>query len=490
MTDQNLPGAGELPPPIDVAIIGGGIAGLSTAYYLQQVTQSDPHTPTVIVFERDARPGGKIVTDRSDGFVIEGGPDAFITQKPEAYQLCRALGLGDRLIGTNDGRRKVYVLAGGRLHTLPEGVRLVAPTRLAPFLRSSLISPLGKLRMGLDLLLPGRPAPGDESLAAFVRRRLGREALDKLGEPMLAGIHVGDPARLSLQATFPQLAELERRHGSLIRGTRARRPAPPAPGAPATMFLALRAGMADLPAALAAHLGPAVLRTGVGVVRMVRTGPGDAAAYRLQLSSGEQVMARQVVIATPAPIAAGLVAAAAPDLAVALRAIRYVSSATISLGYRAADLPHPLDGFGFVVAAHERTRLLACTWTSTKFNERAPQDHVLLRAFVGGAHHEELVDLPDAALLTVVREELRAILGLTALPVVSRIFRWPRANPQYDVGHLERVARIESLAAALPGLYLTGSAYRGVGIPDCVRAAKATATRVAAALDTTAAAEV
>jgi oxygen-dependent protoporphyrinogen oxidase len=331
------------------------------------------------------------------------------------------------------------------------------------------------------LLLPGRPAPGDESLAAFVRRRLGREALDKLGEPMLAGIHVGDPARLSLQATFPQLAELERRHGSLIRGTRARRPAPPAPGAPATMFLALRAGMADLPAALAAHLGPAVVRTGVAVVRMVRTGSGADAVYSLHLSSGEQIMARQVVIATPAPIAAGLVAAAAPDLAVALRAIRYVSSATISLGYRAVDLSRPLDGFGFVVAARERTRLLACTWTSTKFDDRAPQDHVLLRAFVGGAQHEELADLPDAALLALVREELQSIMGITAAPVVSRIFRWPKANPQYDVGHLERVARIESLAAAQPGLYLTGSAYRGVGIPDCVRGAKATATRVAAA---------
>ncbi|HEX6606195.1 MAG TPA: protoporphyrinogen oxidase, partial [Chloroflexia bacterium] len=248
------------------------------------------------------------------------------------------------------------------------------------------------------------------------------------------------------------------------------------------MFLALRDGMAELPAALAAHLGPAVVRTGVEVVRMVRTGAGDDSGYRLHLSSGEQITARQVVLATPAPATARLVAAEAPDLAAALGAIRYVSSATISLGYRAADLPRPLDGFGFVVAAREPTRLLACTWSSTKFDARAPQDHVLLRAFVGGAHHEELVDLPDAALLALVYEELRAILGITAAPVVSRIFRWPKANPQYDVGHLERVARIESLAAAVPGLYLTGSAYRGVGIPDCVRGAKATAMRVAAAL--------
>jgi oxygen-dependent protoporphyrinogen oxidase len=481
MTDQNLPGAGNPPAAIDVAVIGGGIAGLSTAYYLQQATRDAPHPTAVIVFERDARPGGKIVTDRPAGFVIEGGPDAFITQKPVAYELCRALGLGDRLIGTNDARRKVYVLAGGRLHPLPEGVRLIAPTRLGPFLRSALISPWGKVRMGLDLLLPGRPAPGDESLAAFVRRRLGREALDKLGEPMLAGIHVGDPARLSLRATFPQLAEMERRHGSLIRGTRAARPAPPDPNRPATMFLALREGMAELPAALAAHLGPGVVRTAVEVVRMVRTGAGDGSGYRLHLSSGEQIMARQVVLATPAPGAARLLAVDAPDLAAALGAIRYVSSATISLGYRAADLPRPLDGFGFVVAAREPTRLLACTWTSTKFDHRAPQDHVLLRAFVGGAHHAELVDLPDAALLALAREELRTILGITAPPVVSRIFRWPQANPQYDVGHLERVARIERLAAAQPGLYLTGSAYRGVGIPDCVRGAKATATRIAAA---------
>ncbi|HMA38391.1 MAG TPA: protoporphyrinogen oxidase [Chloroflexia bacterium] len=468
------------PAQVDVAVVGGGLAGLATAYYLLPPAPAG-RAHSVVVLEQAARPGGKVVTARDGGFVIEGGPDSFITQKADAYTLCQELGLGDQLIGTNDARRKTYVLAGGRLHRLPEGLLLIVPTRAGPLLRSGLFSPAGKLRLALDLLLPCRRATGDESLAAFAGRRLGQEAVDKLVTPLLAGIYTGDPAGLSLQATFPQLAELERRQRSLILGMRARqREAPAAPaaaaGRPTSTFLALRDGMQGLVDALAAHLGPEVIRTGRQVASLARDTGGR---YRLHLTDGTTVTAAQVVLATPAAVAAALVAPLDAALAAGLRAIRTVSSATISLGYRAADLARPLDGFGFVVAAREPTPLLACTWTSSKFDHRAPPEHVLLRAFVGGARDEARAALPDAELVRQVRAELARLLGIRAAPVLTRIYRWPAANPQYAVGHLDRVAQLEARAAqAMPGLFLTGSAYRGVGLPDCIKNARQTAAQV------------
>ena len=463
-----------------LVIVGGGIAGLATAYYAQQAAAERNLPLAITLVERDARLGGKIVTDRPDGFVIEGGPDSFITQKPWALQLCRELGLEDRLIGTNDARKAVYVLRGGRLRRMPEGLLLVVPTQFRPFLTSRLISWRGKLRMGLDWFIPPRRESGDESLADFIRRRLGREALDVLAEPMMAGIHVADAERLSIQATFPRFVEIEQQHGSLIRGMlaarRARAKAPHPDGrAKTTVFMTLRGGLAELVGALERALHAEIV-TGHAVARMARRD----GRYTLTLDDGRALEADAVVLATPAYAAAALLRPLDADLAARLDAIRYVSTATVSLGYAAADFPHPLDGFGYVVPRSEPSRLLACTWTSTKFPQRAAPDSVLLRAFVGGPRAEELAALDDDALIALVREELGRTLGVQAAPRVARVFRWPRGNPQYDVGHLERVAAIE--AACPSGVYLTGSAYRGVGIPDCVKQGQATARAVVADL--------
>ncbi len=463
-----------------LVIVGGGIAGLATAYYAQQAAAERDLPLAITLVERETRLGGKIVTDRPDGFVIEGGPDSFITQKPWALQLCHELDLADRLIGTNDARKAVYVLRGGRLRRMPEGLLLVVPTQFRPFLTSRLISWPGKLRMGLDWFIPPRRDLADESLAAFIRRRLGREALDVLAEPMMAGIHVADAERLSIQATFPRFVEIERRHGSLIRGMlaarHARTKAARSNGSgKTTVFMTLRGGLAELVAALERALHAEIV-TGRGVTRLERTPDG----YALTLDGGRALTADAVVLAAPAYAAAELLRPLDADLAAQLEAIRYVSTATVSLGYAAADFPHPLDGFGYVVPRSEPSRLLACTWTSTKFPQRAAPQSVLLRAFVGGPRDEALALQDDEALIALVREELGRTLGVRAAPSVARVYRWPRGNPQYDVGHLERVAALE---AALPaGLYLTGSAYRGVGIPDCVKQGQATARAVVAQL--------
>ncbi|GAB4407724.1 MAG: protoporphyrinogen oxidase [Anaerolineae bacterium] len=463
-----------------VVVVGGGIAGLATAYYLQKLATADAVPLQITLVEREAHLGGKIATAIEDGFVVEGGPDSFITQKPWALQLCRELGLSDRLMGTNDAQRAVYVWRRGRLRKMPDGMLLVVPTRFLPFITSDVISWPGKLRMGLDLFIPPRQDDADESLAAFIRRRLGQEALDVLAEPMMAGIHVSDAERLSLLATFPRYRDIERKYGSLTRGMiaarRARARATSASGnghGRTTVFMTLRGGLQELVSAIEGALTASVI-TGQGVQAFARMADG----YRLTLDDGRALDADAVVLATPAYVSATLLRPLNAELADRLAAIRYVSTATVSLGFAAADLSHPLNGFGFVVPRQEPTRLLACTWTSTKFTHRARPGTVLLRAFVGGPRREDLVALDDEALIALVREDLATIMGISATPILARVYRWPRGNPQYDVGHLERVAQIEALCP--PGLYLTGSAYRGVGLPDCIQQAQATAQRVLA----------
>jgi oxygen-dependent protoporphyrinogen oxidase len=458
-----------------VAIIGGGISGLSVAYHLQQ----EPSGVTYTLLDSAPNWGGKIVTDVVDGFVVEGGPDSFITQKPAALRLCRELGLEDRLLGTNDAQRKVYVLIGGRLRPLPDGVMLIIPTKFTPFVLSPLISLPGKMRMGLDLVIPRRRDNGDESLADFIRRRLGQEALDKIAEPLMSGIHVSDAERQSLASTFPRFMELERKHRSLIRGMLTekaqakRRPGPRLP-----VFMTLRSGLHELVGAIVAHL-QGDLCSNSRVVRL-EIAP-DRPGYQVHTDDGRLLWADAVVLATPSFAAADLLQPLHATLASRLRAIRYVSTATLSLGYQRDEFEHALNGFGFVVPKREPTRLMACTWTSTKFSHRSPDDYVLIRAFLGGPHQEQLVNLDDESISDLVRGELRCIMGVSAQPVVTRLYRWHRANPQYDVGHLERIDEIEALAATLPGLYLTGSAYRGVGIPDCIQQGKNTAQAILAA---------
>lgn len=472
-----------------VVIIGGGIAGLAAAYVLQERARAAGIPLACTLVEARERLGGVILTERIDGFVIEAGPDSLLTQKPWGVELCRQLGIGDHLIGTNDRQRKIYILWRGRLYPLPEGLMLIVPTRLHPLLRSRLLSWPGKIRMGLEYFLPPQASEADESLGAFVRRRLGQEALEKIAEPLLAGIYAGAIDSMSLLATFPRLRELEVRHGGLIRGMlaqrRAMRQSPRAASQHATtMFMAPRDGMAEIVEALSARLDRVTVLRGRAAQRIVPYLPEIAAGalYEVHLDHGAALQADVVVFATPAYVTARLVEGFHPKLTETLRAIPYVSTATVSLAYRRADVPHPLDGFGFLVGRREGRRITAATWTSTKFPDRSPPDHILIRSFVGGVGHEQLASLDDATLIRAVGEELGAILGIAKAPLLARVYRWERANPQYQVGHLERVDAMEKLLVPYPGLFLTGSAYRGVGVPDCIHQGAQSAERVIACL--------
>ncbi len=480
-----------------VTIIGGGIAGLATAYYLQKKSHEAGLEFSYALLESASRFGGKISTDLVNDFVIEGGPDSFITQKPWATQLCREIGLSDRLIPTNDDRRSIFVLNKGKLVPFPGGYRLTVPTEFIPFVISPLISPWGKLRMGLDLFIPPRQEKGDESLAAFIRRRLGNEALNKIAGPVMAGIYVADPERLSLQSTFPMFAEMEHKYGSLIKAMQATKKKAASPngahggplpagngrsgGQPESMFTSLKGGMAELVETLVPKL-EGDLRLGCRVTALRYLAPGFEVGFS-QTSEGSAESELQllktdaVVLAIPAFVAATVLESIEPKLAALLRQVRYVSTATISLGYRRTDLGPRQDfnGFGFMIPKTEKRTILACTWSSTKFDYRAPADGVLIRLFVGGDEQEHLVDtLSDNDLLALARAEAAATMGIRIPPLVHRIFRWSKGNPQYDVGHLDRVASMERLAATIPGLYLTGSAFRGIGLPDCIKSALTT----------------
>ena len=452
-------------PNHNVVIVGGGVTGLTVAHTLMT---SNPSLDIALV-ELEEKLGGKIVTERVNGFVIEGGPDSFISYKPWAMELCRKLGLENRFTGTNRDQKTTYILRGNRLIELPEGLMLLAPTRLIPFVRSPLFSIMGKLRVGLDLLIPKRRDTEDESLAGFVRRRMGREAVERLAGPLLAGIYAGDPKRMSLKATFPQLAELEQKYGSLIRGMLARRwemtGISQKSSAP-TMFMTLRSGLGELVEALVKQIGRVHLLTGRRVIELL---PRGESGYDLKLDDGKELSAQAVVLTAPAFVTAGLVERLEPELSKQLLDIRYVSTATVSIAFRRSGFPHPLNGFGFVVAGDLSQEVMACTWTSTKFPHRAPHDHVLLRCFLGGEGREEVVGRSDEELIRLVRKNLQSVLGVVQEPALVKIYRWIRANPQYDVGHLDKVKTIEKRVSRYPGLFLAGAAYHGVGIPDCIR---------------------
>jgi oxygen-dependent protoporphyrinogen oxidase len=448
-------------------IIGGGITGLATAFHLQRATDV-----AVTLIESGSRLGGKIASRHEDGFLIEGGPDSFIARKPATIELCRALGLQDELIGTSPAEHSTYVLSRGRLHTFPDGV--------VPFLKTGLISWPGKLRMAAEMLLPRRRQEGDESLASFVQRRMGAEALQKMVGPLLAGIYAADPACLSLQSTFAMLPEMEKKYGSVLRGYlvqkwRRRNAKKTAPRKSPSMFMTLKGGLEILVESLILNLGRTDIRLNTRILTVMPVGDH----YEVLLHDGSYLKADDVVFATPAYVTADLLQGLDPDLARQLRAIRYVSTATVSLGFRRRDLKRPLDGYGFVVPSQEGRLITACTWSSAKFAGRAPEECVLVRVFIGGARNQQVAEQDEAILVEIARQELRAIMGIDAPPVVSRAYRWRKGNPQYDVGHLARVSEIERLVARYPGLHLAGAAYRGAGVPDCVESGARVASRIA-----------
>ena len=465
-----------------VLVVGGGITGLACAYELQHRARSAERPLRITLLEKAERLGGCILTERPDGFIVEGGPDCFLAEKPWARELCAELGIDGHLIGTSPASRRVYVLSDGRLHPLPEGFILLVPTTVWPFVTSSLFSWPAKLRMAMELFVRPRRDVEDENLGSFVRRRLGREVLDKIAEPLVAGIHAGDPETMSLRATFPRLLDLERDYGSLIRGMLARKRqmqagggALHASGRPASMFLTLAGGLGDMVERLAEALKDVEVRLGTGVEALSPLGSGG---WRVSVAGGEPLEADAVVLAVPSWQAARLLARADKPLAELLETIPWVSSATVTSAWERAAVGHPLDGSGFVVPRSEGRSITACTWSSVKFEGRAPEGRVLLRAFVGGAKQEALLELPDEEIAGMVRSDLGEILGLTGEPLFVKIYRWPRAMAQYTMGHLERVAAIEAARGRHPGLVLAGSSYRGVGIPDCIRQGRQAALRL------------
>lgn len=464
-------------------IIGGGISGLSTAWYLEKQAAEHDIDLSYTLLEQSERWGGKILTETVDDvsdspFIVEAGPDSFLTQKPWALQLAHELGLSEQLLGTNDAKRNVYVLNKGKPVILPDGVLLIVPTKFMPFVLSPLISPLGKLRMGMDLFIPAKKDDEDETLADFVRRRLGNEALDKIAEPLMSGIYNADADKQSVLATFARFRAIEKEHGSLTRGmiasmrkraaTAANKPA----GQKTSAFMSLKGGTNTLIDALVPQLnGDLRLQTQVRNIEQTTNGQ-----YTVWLDDDTLLEADVVILTTPSYVTADLVAEISPEAAETLRQLRYVSTGTISLAFKESDIPKPLNGFGVVIPSSEKRPINAITISSTKFDHRAPEGHVLLRAFFGGSRSPESMQLEDDALLKVVRDELQSILGITAEPLFQRIYHWWNANPQYDLGHLDRVDAIES--ALSNGLYVTGSPYRGVGMPDCVHQSKQTAEKV------------
>jgi protoporphyrinogen/coproporphyrinogen III oxidase len=483
-----------------IAILGGGISGLSAAFRLLELSAKHEAPLEVVLLESGPRLGGALHTIREQGFIAEAGADSFLTEKPWALDLVRRLGLQGELTSTREAFRRTYVVHNGALVEIPEGFSLLAPTRLLPMLRSPLLSPLGKLRMAIEPLIPRRRGHSDESLASFVTRRLGRQVLDRIAQPLAGGIYTADPEELSLQATLPRFADMEARHGSVIRGLRAAARAHGAKsggsgkpggtsGARWSLFASLRGGIGTLVDALAQRLGETVRRD-AEVVALERIG-GEAGRgterkpqWRVVTADGARIEADAVICALPAHRAAPLLAPHSPGLARALGAIAYASAAVVNLAYREGDFPRAPRSFGFVVPAIERRRIIAGSFTSLKFAERAPAGTILLRAFVGGALQNELTALSDDAMIDAVREEFRALLGVGAEPMWARVTRWPDSMPQYAVGHRGRIAEIERAVVALPAFELAGAALRGVGIPDCVlggeRAAQAIFTELGA----------
>jgi oxygen-dependent protoporphyrinogen oxidase len=455
------------PELLDVVVVGGGIAGLAAAYEIQA------RGLTFRLFERAARPGGVIFTDRTGGFTIDAGPDALLIQKPAAVELCRQVGLGGRLLPTRKPRT-AFILRDGRLHPLPESSILGIPRDVRALATTRLFSIAGKARMAAELLVPAARANGDESIASFIGRRFGREAVTYLAEPLLAGIHAGDVTRLSMRGLFPRFMEAERRHGSVLRAFRQLRQ--PATRSGDGAFYSLPDGLTELVDALVARLPAGALRLNVPVDRVVPGGP-----YLVQTAEGE-VRARAVILTTPAYAIASLVEGFDQDLAALCNDVQYASSATIAFAYRREDIAHSLLGSGFVVPRVEHTTIMAASWVSSKWPDRAPTGHVLLRVFIGGARDPGAMGRSDEDLRLTAEREMGRILGITAAPLFTRLYRWDRANAQHVVGHLDRVAAIERRLAAWPGLYVTGSGFRGVGIPDCIADARATAASAATAL--------
>jgi oxygen-dependent protoporphyrinogen oxidase len=454
-----------------VVIIGGGISGLSTAYYLAKGGTD------CTILESRPRLGGVIQTERVEGCTIEAGPDSFLSAKPAALELIRDLGLGDQVIGSNDRLRKTYVRKGGRLVPLPDGLMMMVPTKILPLVTTRLLSWSSKIRMGLELLRAPKAKAGDESVADFIQEHYGAEAVDYLVEPLLSGIYGGSPSDLSVTSVLPRFVELAKQYGSLTRGVLAQRAKArsksPAGTQPEPLFRTLKGGLGQMVDAITASIRGKV-ETRQGRAQAVERSSGG---FRIRMEA-DWMEADRLVVACEAHSGSRLLPGVDGRLAELLGGVPYGSSMTVALGFNTADFPRPPDGFGFLVPKKERRRLVACTWVGTKFSFRVPEGTVLARCFLGGTGDAAILQESDEAILAAVTGELQEIAGFRAQPRFTRIFRWPFSMAQHNVGHPERVAEIEERLAAIEGLHLAGNAYRGIGIPDCIRMGKLAAERI------------
>ena len=446
-----------------IAIIGGGIAGLSAAFYLEKARRAGANLQWVL-FEKSDRLGGVIETERRDGFVIEAGPDSFLSIKPDATRLCQELALGDQLIPSNDATRKTYILVKGKLVPIPHGLEFMVPTRVWPMITTPLFSFKTKLRMATEMFSAARKDASDESVGDFVRRHFGQEMVDRVAEPLLAGVYGGNAERLSIRAVLPRFAEMERQHGSLVRAT-LRAKALARPGAkPQPLFTSLKNGMQQMVEALAAALPQASIRLRQQSLSL-RPANDD---WQIE-SAGLSERFQEVLLAIPAPAAAGLLRQFHPALIEGLARIEYTSSAAVALAYDQAELP---PGHGFLVPRSENRKIMACTFVHKKFAHRAPDDKKLLRCFFSSSRMPDLLAHSDEQLQHIAQQELREILGLKTEPRFARTFRWDRAMAQYETGHLDRVAEMEKIIVEMPGFHIIGNSFHGIGVPDCIKSAR------------------
>ncbi len=469
-----------------VAVVGAGLSGLAAAHRVGELCATANRGLDLTLFEAGARVGGSIETRRVGDYLVEAGADSFITNKPWAVDLSRRLGIEDRLIPTDDSHRRSLVLKNGKPVAVPDGFALLAPAKVWPVLTSPIFSPPGKMRLGLEYFVPRRTDNSDESLAAFVRRRFGSEALDRLIQPLVGGIYTSDPEKLSLQATMPRFIDMERQHRSLIRAMRKNPPNSPESGANASgarygLFATFANGMSELLDTLAERVnssGSIRLETDVVALEKTASDSTDQTSWSLELGDGSVERYDAVILAVPAHLAAKLLVSTDSPLADDLRSIEYASSAIVVTGHSLADIAHPLDAFGLVIPAIERRRILAVSFASRKFPGRAPEGRVQLRTFVGGALQPELLELSDDEMISLVRSELQDILGVTGSADFATVTRYVRAMPQYHVGHLDLVGRIERRTGNQAGLELAGNAYHGVGVPDCIHSGEMAAERL------------
>jgi protoporphyrinogen/coproporphyrinogen III oxidase len=461
-----------------IAIIGGGISGLSAAYTIEEKRQSG--TPIkYVLFESSPRLGGVMVTDRVDGCLVEAGPDSFLTEKPWAADLCREIGLGDQLIGSNDSERKTYIVARGKLVLMPDGLMFMVPTKIMPTVFSPLFSLRTKIRMAAEWFHPPRKASEDETVAEMVERHYGSEMVELLADPLLSGVYGGEASQLSVRAVLPRFADMESKHGSLGRAMlEARKKMGAAANVPARpLFTSLKEGMQQMVDALIARLDANALKTSSLVQSVIRQDDAWTVSAGYQSDQFDAV-----IIATPAHTASAVLQSADENLARDLGEIQYSSSVTVTLGYDEKVRRSLPPGFGFLVPRSEGHRMLAATFVHNKFPHRAPENRALVRCFLGGARDEQILQTSEEEILEIVRGELRQIVGIAlhAEPLFARVYKWKSSMAQYSVGHLERLQRIEALRQKLPGLALAGNGYNGIGVPDCVRSGAEAAGKILA----------